>query len=103
MENYFLFVDSTSVAYAYNSRKLNGIVTASTTVTLHFANVAGGTTDLDADEVVLTVTAGAERAVTLAILKQANGIGNGVVMVADDAASEYCHSSIASVAVTLQA
>ena len=103
MENYFLFVDSVGVAYGYSSRRLRGIVTASTTVTLHFENVAGGTADLDADEVVLTITAGAGREVMLAILKQANGAGAGVVMVADDHKGEFCHSSIASVAVTLQA
>ena len=111
MEKYFLFVDAADDVAMYPVSKLAAVTcAANTTILMQFAiGVAGGTGagGTESDTITLTITAGTEVAVMKSIARAANATGpqysDGVIVIADDSASEYFNSNITGVAMTVQA
>ena len=89
--DFWYFQTDTDEAAAFPVKTIQVIETAATAVTIAFSG--GGGTFLQS--VVLTVTAGQEEAVALALCGFASSrVGYGRTIIADDANSEYCHSGI---------
>jgi len=85
------FQTGTDEAAAYPVNTIQVIESAATAVTIAFSG--GGGTFLQS--VVLTVTAGQEEAVVLALCGAASSrVGYGRMIIADDANSEYLHPGI---------
>jgi hypothetical protein len=101
MNGFLVFIDAADDAACYPLSRFRGMtVAADATILMQFDSSVNGTADGDADLVTLTCTADKEREVFLAIAKQVQK--GGVVLVADDVASEYCHSAITACAITLE-
>ena len=100
-ESYLMAVSAVDDAIVVPFSRIKTIAcTADATILMQFDSSVNGTADGDADLVTLTCTADKEREVFLAIAKQVQK--GGVVLVADDVASEYCHSAITACAITLE-
>ena len=98
-----VFIDDADDAACYPISSFVGMTVASNaTILMRFLPSFNpvGAADGDVDLVTLTCTADKEKDVFLAISKQLAG-GNGVVLVADDVASVYCHKDITACAITL--
>ena len=101
MNGFLVFIDDADDAACYPLSRFRGMTIATdATILMQFDSSVNGTADGDADLVTLTCTADKEREVFLAIAKQVQK--GGVVLVADDVASEYCHSAITACAITLE-
>ena len=101
MNGFLVFIDDADDAACYPLSRFRGMtIAADATILMQFDSSVNGTADGDADLVTLTCTADKEREVFLAIAKQVQK--GGVVLVADDVASEYCHSAITACAITLE-
>ncbi len=102
MNGFLVFIDDANDAACYPASRFRGMTIASSaTILMQFEASIGdpdGSVD-NTDLVTLTCTAGQEKAVFLAITKQL--MKGGVVLVADDVASEYCHKDITACAITL--
>ncbi len=97
---FLVFIDDADDAACYPLSSLLGMTVASDATILMKFKSSLDPASSDNDLVTLTCTSDKERECMIAIATQVNK-ASGVVVVADDVKSEYCHQNITGCAITL--